>query len=33
VIAFFAGVSYLLVRALRRRRRRTTTLVTAEAEA
>ena len=32
VIAFFAAVSYVLVRALRRRRR-TTTLVTAEAEA
>ncbi len=32
VIAFFAAVSYLLVRALRRRRQ-TTTLVTAEAEA
>jgi uncharacterized membrane protein len=33
VIAFFAAVSSVLVRALRRRRRRTTTLVTAEAEA
>jgi uncharacterized membrane protein len=32
VIAFFAAVAYVLVRALRRRRR-TTTLVTAEAEA
>jgi uncharacterized membrane protein len=32
VIAFFAAVSYLLVRALRRRHQRITTLVTAEAE-
>ena len=32
VIAFFAAVSYVLVRALRRRRR-TTALVTAEADA